>query len=383
MAVMPRSFLQASLVMTGTIIGAGVFGLPVVFARIGFVWGTLLYFGLACVVAAMHLLYVEVQLAVRGHHRLSGAAVRILGPFFGKIAAITYPAHIFGTNLIYLLLASAFLARLADVIHLPLPFGVIQLGYWFIVAVLVYRGFRVLVHLEALITMTLVVLLFLISLFAWRVSFVALPEFLFRWDGGAIPLGVLLFSLTGLPAVGEVVEFVQRDRARAYSAVVTGTLIAALFSWFFGISWALLTAPTAGVGEAVNVPASLQAVTWIIPLIGFCSVFTSHLTTASSLFATFHRDFGWRRHHAWIATVVPPLLLLFLFTQDVLRLVDTVGSVFSAFNATLVCLMALALALRTTQRTNVLIGVSSLLTGMVFVAILLQKLAQFVLPSPL
>ena len=70
MVLAHRSFLQAALAMTGTIVGAGVFGLPAVFARIGFVWGTILYLGLACVVTAMHLLYVEVHLAAGSSHRL-------------------------------------------------------------------------------------------------------------------------------------------------------------------------------------------------------------------------------------------------------------------------------------------------------------------------
>jgi hypothetical protein len=97
--------------------------------------------------------------------------------------------------------------------------------------------------------------------------------------------------------------------------------------------------------------------------------------------AVFHKDFQWRKHYAWVAAVIPPILLLFILKQDLLHLMDVVGGIFSAFNATLVCLMALTLAIRSAQRTNWVIGVSALVTGMVFVTILLQKLSTFLLPS--
>lgn len=374
-----RSFLTALLAMTGTIVGAGVFGLPAVFARIGFVWGTVLYLGLACVVAAMHLLYVEVHLAVGASHRLSGAAYKVLGPFFGRIAAITYPAHIFGTNLIYLLLGGEFIRSLLSLVGVPFSLRVIQVLYWAVVAACVYRGLRVLARIESFATSLLILLLLLVSAAAWIRAGSALGPLLFAWDGRFIPLGVLLFSLLGLPVVGEVVELVHRDRAQAYHAVVGGTLLAALLSWFFGISWALLL-PQNGVA-LVSMPMGMRFLAALLPLVGFFAVITSHLTSATDLLTVFHRDFGWRKHHAWVAALVPPLILLFIVKQDVLHLMDAIGGIFSAFNATLVCLMALALAIRSSQRTNWLIGVPALLTGMVFVAILLQKLSSFLLPS--
>lgn len=374
-----RSFFQALLAMTGGIVGAGVFGLPAVFARIGLVWGTVLYLGLACVVAAMHLLYVEVHLAVGSSHRLSGAAERILGPFIGKIAAITYPANLLGTSLIYILLGGSFITSLIKLTGVIMPDRIIQTIYWFIVAICVYRGLRTLAKIESYTVRILIGLLFIVSMIAWGGISPALGRLLFAWDGTMIPLGVLLFSLTGLPAVGQVVDLVKRDRVQAYHAVVGGTLLAALLSWFFGVSWAFLLVPT-GQSFAV-VPTGLKVITVLLPLIGFFSVMTAHLITATDLLNVFHLDFEWRKHHAWIAAVVPPLLFLFIFREDLLHLMDAMGAIFSAFNAILVCLMALTLAIRSSQRTNWVIGVSALLTGMVFVTILFQKLASFVLPS--
>ena len=151
-----RSFTAALFSMTGTIIGAGVFGLPIVFSRIGFIWGTILYLGLACVVAAMHLLYVEVHLAVGHSHRLSGAAHRILGPFFGKVAAITYPAHIFGTSLVYILLGGEFITALVALTGIAIPVRIVQVVYWLIVALIVYRGLRSLARIEMYATSILI-----------------------------------------------------------------------------------------------------------------------------------------------------------------------------------------------------------------------------------
>lgn len=375
-----RPFLHAMFSMTGTIVGAGVFGLPAVFSRIGLAWGTLLYLGLACVVAAMHLLYVEVHLASGGSHRLGGLAHRILGPFGGSIASITYPFHIFGTNLIYTLLAGTFLASLAGHVGLAIPVQYLQLAYWLVVAIFVYRGLRRLARLEEYATWILIVLLGCLSAAAWILGTSAIPSLLFAWDGNTVPLGVLLFSLTGLPVVGEVIDLVGRNRSQAYQAVVCGTLLAALLSWIFGVSWAMLTT-SLGSGMVLGPHASsvIQVAGWLFPLMGFFAVITSQLTSTTDLFLSFERDFKWRKHMAWVVATVPTLLLLFVVKQDLLRLMDTVGGIFSAFNAALVCLMALTLSIRSPQRTNWVIGVSALLTGAIFMAVLIQKLNGFTL----
>ena len=207
----------------------------------------------------------------------------------------------------------------------------------------------------------------------------SLPSLLFAWAGGFIRLGVLLFSLTGLPVVGEVVELVRRDRGLAYQSVVIGTLLEALLSWFFGVSWALVLLPATVEGAFFQIPEHLRVVGWLIPLVGFFAIITSHLTTAIDLLAVFHKDFQWRKHYAWVAAVIPPLLLLFILKQDLLHLMDVVGGILAPSMRPLL-LDALTLAIRSAQRTNWVIGVRARnWNGLCYD--LASKLSTFLLPS--
>ncbi|MBP7133786.1 hypothetical protein KBA73_01080 [Patescibacteria group bacterium] len=376
-----RSFLRAMLAMTGTIVGAGVFGLPAVFHHIGLFWGTVLYVGLACVVAAMHLLYVEIHLVTEHSYRLGGFAKRILGPLFGTITSITYPVHIMGTNLIYILLGGAFVASLLQAAQSGFSVMLVQICYWAVVALMVYKGLRSMAKWEAIATWILIALLFVVSVMGLYSGWHSAPQLMFAWNGAKIPLGILLFSLTGLPAVGEVVELVNRDRLKAYRAVVGGTLLAAALSWFFGITWAMALYPLDATAIGVQIPTVMRSVAWLVPLVGFFAIITSHLTSATDLMAIFQRDHGWKKHYAWAGAVMPPIILFFLVRQNVLVLMDAMGGVFSAFNAAMVCLMALTLAIRSPQRSNWLIGVSALISGALFIAVIIQKLSGFLVPT--
>jgi len=72
-----RNFLSAAFTLTGTIIGAGILGLPYVFAKAGFVIGLfwLIFLGLTLIFVKLCL--GEIILRTKQTHQLPGYAINI------------------------------------------------------------------------------------------------------------------------------------------------------------------------------------------------------------------------------------------------------------------------------------------------------------------
>jgi tyrosine-specific transport protein len=337
-----RSLMRALLTVVGTIIGAGIFGLPSVFAWLGIWGGSLLFWFLALVVMCAHLLYAEIHLAAKEKKRLSGYAHEYLGAWGGRIAGITYPMHIIGADLIYLILGGQFLAVLFSLIGFERDVFAWQLAFWAAMSLIVLAGLKKLARIESFATWLLLAAMFasVVILAATHPLHLTTAQS-FYWQMPSV--GVFLFALCGLPVIGEAVDLAGKNRKRALWAVGLGTLIAAFFMWVFGVGLSL-----AGSGAFEPTAEALShlfplAFAWIIPLVGFLAVMTSYITTAEDLVATFHLDFHLTRVGSFVVALVVPVILLFIVDVSYVRIMDVVGAVFNAANALIVCLIALAL----------------------------------------
>ena len=89
-----KLFWEAIATMVGTIIGAGVLGLPYVVSQAGFLTGMITILGVGLVVLLLYLYLGETVLRTKGFHQLTGYAEKYLGKW-GK-GLMTF-AMVFGT----------------------------------------------------------------------------------------------------------------------------------------------------------------------------------------------------------------------------------------------------------------------------------------------
>ena len=66
---MSKNFCGATATLIGTIVGVGIFGVPYVVAKSGFLLGLLFLFGLGGVALLLHLFYGEIVLRTPGGSR--------------------------------------------------------------------------------------------------------------------------------------------------------------------------------------------------------------------------------------------------------------------------------------------------------------------------
>lgn len=324
--------------MIGTIIGAGVFGVPLIFQRTGVVVGSVIFWAVALLVWATHLLYIELISREPGKLRLAGYLKCALGSKAEKIGYLTHSLQIMGANFAYLILGGEFLSQIAAQSSIQPSLLTWQIIFGISGMVTVYAGLRSLARLESEMTWALMAVMTAIIIFAIpqaRSGLAAQPAF----KDFSMALGVFLFSLSGLTVIPEIHD-ISGSLRKTRLAVSFGSLVAATLIWIFGLS-----VYAAADGVALTSPSAISSVLppgvwWLLPVFGFFAVATSFVTSAFDLRSMYMFDLKLSRTLSIFLTFCVPLLLLFVTSRNFLKTIDTVGSVFAAANGLLVAIAA-------------------------------------------
>lgn len=319
-------FLQAILILSGMIIGVGMFGIPSVFAQAGFLVGVIELAVLAGVITLFHLLYADVVVATPTMHRMPG----YIRMYLGKRAALLAWASAFfgisGTLLAYILIGSIFL----NAIFLTLWQESSEF-FWAIIIIALGAFITALpLKREALINGVLTLLLIIFVIF---LSATLLPGVEFANLGGAdfsrvfIPYGVLLFALSGGIVIPDLIAFLGRGHKKIRSAIVVGTLIPAVLYFLFAF------AVVGSLGGRVSEEAisSFGAIlgSRIVLLgmaIGFLAAFTSYIVLTVSFRELLRLDFGMRRSSAFFSSLAVPAAFYIFGFQNFIAVIGAVGA---------------------------------------------------------
>jgi len=326
--------------MLGTIIGAGVFGLPAAMKANGILVGSLVFWAMALVVLATHLLYAEaiIRAPQKQDMRLPGHVRRVLGNGFSVIAFVSHPLQIIGASFAYLILGGEFLAVIATSLGIIAPTLVWQIVFWFAGAVAVFLGLKFITKVEGKMAWLLVVLL-LISMFFFMNGADGHQFLVGNWGNILSPLGVFLFAMSGMPAVPEVVAFAERDPVRSRLGITIGILAAGFLMWLFAVFALAKLGDTVTSNPADLVKAFPAQAMWLIPVAGFLAVGSCFMVVMQDLKSMLRFDAHLPKRIAWGLALLSPFVLLFLIPRDFLSTIGLVGSVFGSINGILVALL--------------------------------------------
>ena len=336
------------LLLLGTIVGAGIFGVPAMIGAWGIIPSTIAFIILTVVAASAHLLYTEAIIRNKKHSRLAGQASYWIGKKTSALGGFVVVLQVFGGTLAYIILGGEFLAVLASMIGVSVPLILWQLLFWLAGALLVLYGIKLVSRVESYLTWLLVaVIVFIVGVFSMDVDPSAVFVFPTTWTFE--PYGIFLFALLGVTSIPEAVEVVKYRKDDARKAVLRGTIVAAVLTYGFGIAtW------MASGGDLSRDPADIirflpPVFAFTIPLFGFLAVTTSFITSSLDLKNMFHEDYAISSVLSWIVALGVPLALLFLTSRDFLSTIGLVGSVFGATTAVIVSFVGRA-ALRSERK---------------------------------
>lgn len=326
---------QAVTALIGTTIGAGIFGLPFVIAKIGFFPGMIYLLVLGGLTLILNLGYGEVILRTAGDHQLAGYVEIYLGKGGKRIAVLAHLLTLYGALL-------AYFVKIGEFFSFVFGFGAPvywSLGFLFLASLVLFRGLRVICSIEGFLVVLLLGLIVLLGVTGGKeINLANLrgfnPEFLF------LPYGVILFALSGTSIIPEMEEILRKEAQKLSKAIVVGTLVPLFFYLFFaGLVVGVcgqLTSDDAVMGLVQFLPA------WVSQLgavLGILTMGTSFLTLGYVLRELYFRDFKLPKTFSWFLVCLGPPVLYLLGATNFIQIVGATGSLMGGLTGILVVLM--------------------------------------------
>jgi len=290
---MDKNVPRAIAMLCGTVIGAGVLGIPYVIAQAGFLVGLLSILVLGLAVLFLNLFIGEIVLRTPGNHQLPGYAEKYLGIWGKRVFMLSMIFGIYGALIAYLIGEGRSLSAIFG--GEPLLFS---LGFFIIASFLVHKGIKSISKSEGFLVSIVLGLVLLISLFAFfsgKFNFTNLYSE-FSLINFFIPYGVILFSFVGGAAIPEMKECLIKDKTAMKKSIIIGSLIPVLAYVIFafiviGVTGINTTEiATVGLGESLGSFALILG-----NLFAAVAMFTSFLTLGLAMKEIYMYDYKMKK----------------------------------------------------------------------------------------
>lgn len=342
---MGRNFFYAISILIGTIVGAGMFGIPYVVAKSGFLIGAIFLLALTIITLLMHLIYGEIVCRTREKYRLAGYARHYLGKKGGIIATIALIFGIYGALLVYIIISGEFLATIFSSWLGGSPF-VYSLIFLAIGAFAIFKDLILIKKLELGMSLFLILIIFLIffsGLPHLNISNLKTIDLKYFF----LPYGVILWALAGGAAIPEIREILEADPSvgkaggkKYKKTIILGTIIPAiLYSLFMLIVVGITGGATSPEAIEGLVGFLGRGIIFLGAILGFLAAITSFFVLGLALKKMFWYDYKINKTLSWLLTCFIPLLVFLLGAREFILIIGFLGVVLGAVEGTIIILI--------------------------------------------
>ncbi len=321
-----KSFFLSFGVLAGTIIGAGVFSLPYLFKFSGISLGFLYLAIGALAYIAIYLMYAEVVEKTPGDHRLVGYSRIYLGNWTTVPAILMTVIEGILVLTIYLILSESFA-------HLLFRSGSSELKiviFWFLSSAGVLLGLKRIAKAELVITMGILSIFALVFFFGLEnLGGVSQQDFIPVWGNFFLPLGPILFALSGRAAIPAIV----RLGGPVKKAIVWGVAVPALVYLLFAISVVAISpivTQDAVTGLRIGIPGWTS---WLLGILGILALISSYLTIGYDVDKSLETDLKVSYWSRFALVMLGPIALYFGGLREFLPMVSFTGGIFIALES--------------------------------------------------
>lgn len=328
--------------LMGTIIGAGVLGIPYLVAKTGFVYGFLLIVLIGVASMFINLFIGEVVLRTRQQHQLSGYAEKYLGKTGKNIFGVTMLFGIYGALIAYLIGEGAAMYSIFKW-GSPLFFTLL---FFLVAFVIVYKGVKAAGSAELILISLLFLMVILIGVFSFRqinVNFLTTHIF----TNIFLPYGVILFAFIGFASVPELQEELGNEKKKMKSAIVIGSIIPIILYLIFtvivvgivGLNNFELLGPNEKIATIALSIYSQPLLGMFANILAILSMFTSFLALSIAMLETYEYDYHVSiRTSLCLAYILPLVVVLFNLTSFI-SILGFVGAITGGINGIIIVLM--------------------------------------------
>jgi len=352
-----RQFFKIAAVVAAATIGSGVFALPYVIVRAGWLVVIFYFIAFIAVISAAHALYLKTLQSVGEKERLLGLSRKYLGTagfWTGFIAIVIGLLLSFAA---YLILGPQFVRLVFPAVPPAAALAV----FWFIIAVPVFLGDGSAVNLEefGIFLVSAVIIFVFISGHPLR-AFLNVPPANLHYF--FLPLGVVLFALAGWTGIEPAYDASFRKESvlsgkvkpksgkSVWVAIAFGTVLAAALYFLFamGILGSAPQVTTDTISGLANWPFWKRD---IIAVVGLFAIWTVSVPLTRELRNALEKDLRWNSLFARFAIVGVPLAAVILGFNDFLAVVSVAGGLFLSTQYILIVFIGLrALAFSVAQK---------------------------------
>ena len=299
---MDKKFWATVFTLTGTIIGAGILGLPYVFSKSGFFIGVGWIIFLGLILIFTNLCLGEITLRTKGKHHLAGYAEKYIGKWAKGVMFFAVIFGIYSALLAYLIgEGQSFSYIFTGTLDYAIYFA---LGFWLIMSLLLREGLKGLKKIETWGVLAVIFLVIIIALFFLpQVEINNLLEFDLNYL--FLPFGVVLFALMGFTSIPELRMEIKGEEKMFYKAIILGVLIPIFIYIIFSLTL------VGSLGKGIPEVATLGFGKLVV-VFGIFTMLTSYFVLSFSLKDMIEYDFKLSKKYSFILVSIVPIVLYFI-----------------------------------------------------------------------
>lgn len=338
MHAMNKKIFSAIVIFTGTVVGAGIFGIPYVVAKIGFLPGVIYLIILGAVLCVVMLTYGEITLRTKKFHQSAGYANKYLGKW-GKLAmSFSLIFGIYGALLAYMIGIGDFLFTLmGDCLGgSPILYSTI---FFVLGSAAIMFGLGMVIKMEKGMFLLLLAVALLIFVLGFnKVDLNNLATL--NMANIFLPFGVILFAYSGFSAIPDMSRVLDGSKKQLKSAIIFGTIIVFIVYLAFTFIIVGISGKDTSEEAIVGLKGILGSKIVIIgAMFGILAMATSFLTLGLALKEVYHYDYGIDKTLAWVLTCFIPFVLLILGLSSFVEVLGIVGSLTGGISSILILVM--------------------------------------------
>jgi amino acid permease len=310
--------LTAIALIVGTVVGAGILGLPYVFAKAGFWAGiiNLIVIGSASTLLTLYVL--ELSLRTKEKHHLAGFAMKYLGPKWKYVILLAETIGIYAVLIAYLTGIGMALSNL---------FGGSALLWstlFFVLASpIVYVGLKTLSTMEFIITSAKILIVIGVILALFPSVNPTHLQTTFNFSTLFIPFGIVLFATLGYTIIPEIEELMADNKKKIKDVVLIAMgIVLAIYALF-----AFVFVGNFGTGinnmATISLSGNLEIFGDLFMLLTMITPFIAMSTVVKDVYCD---DFRLDRRLSWFLAAFIPFMLFLYLDLDFVTLIGISGT---------------------------------------------------------
>ena len=328
------NFWEAVSTIVGTIVGAGILGIPYVVAQAGFFTGLLMMLVLGLSLMVVNLFIGEIILRTKGKFQLPGYAEKYLGVWGKRFMTLSMGAGIYGALIAYIIGVGVVLQALFSGSNF-----FYSLLFFIVFSVILYFGIKLVKVFELIMSFALFTVVVLIVIFS--APAIEASHFLyFDLSKIFLPYGVVLFAFLGASAIYQAREILQKDTKQLKKAIIIASLVPIFLYVLFtfvvlGVTGINTTEiATVGLGNYLGMKMNLFG-----NLFSFFAMGTGFLSLGLAMTQIYNYDYKINKIFSWILAIGIPFIIFLIGARDFITTLGLVGAVAGGFEGILLIIM--------------------------------------------